>query len=86
MIELLSRISLFRWRLEWLFLAMAAVGLVLGEEAREARERDPYELVQHGRAATAVVRNAREDLRSLGMRRGEPQQETRTFLDLEWWD
>lgn len=82
----LRLISPFRWRLEWAVLLIAASAGILSEQAREARERDPYIVVSTGRTAQAVVTAARDVVIPLKARRGVPQQETRTFLDLEWID
>ena len=68
-----------------MLLALAVSG-VLAEQAREARERDPYLIVQRGRTAQAVLHTPREVILPLGMRRGIPQQETHTLVDLEWQD
>lgn len=84
--ERLARISPFRWRLEWVLVLVAAVSGVLTEQAREAQARDPYLLVHRGRTAQAIVKSPREKIVPLGMRRGEPQQETHTLVDLEWRD
>jgi hypothetical protein len=80
------RLSLFRWRLEWALLGLAAVSLVLGEQAREARARDPYQLLTHGLTAAAVVEELREEVVTTAVRRGEPVLEVRTFIDLTWFD
>lgn len=66
-------------------LALAVSG-VLAEQAREARERDPYQLVQRGRTAQAILNAPREKVVPLGTRRGEPQQERHTLVDLDWQD
>lgn len=66
-------------------LAVAVSG-VLTEQAREARERDPYEIVTRGRTAQAITSAPREKILPLGMRRGEPQREIHTLVDLEWQD
>ena len=66
-------------------LALAVSG-VLAEQAREARERDPYQLVQSGRTAQAILNAPREKVVPLGTRRGEPQQERHTLVDLDWQD
>lgn len=67
-------------------LVVVAVSGVLSEQAREARERDPYQLVHRGRSAQAVVQTPREVIVPLGMRRGIPQQENHALVDLEWQD
>ena len=82
----LQRLSLFRWRIEWVLLACAAVGLVMGEQAREALGRDPYLLHAHGRTAAATIFAARETVVDLGVRRGEQRTQVRTLLDLQWFD
>lgn len=84
--ERLRLISPFRWRLEWAVLLVAATAGVLTEQAREARDRDPYQIVHDGRAAQANVAAAREVVVPLGTKRGVPQQETHTLVDLEWQD
>lgn len=66
-------------------LAVAVSG-VLSEQAREARERDPYQIVTRGRTAQAITSAPREKIVPLGMRRGEPVRETHTLVDLEWQD
>lgn len=80
------RISLFRWRFEWALALMAAVSGALSEQAREARERDPYQLVKLGRIAQGTLTGAREIVVPLGTRRGVPQQEIHVLVDLEWQD
>ncbi len=80
------RMSLFRWRWEWALLALAAGGLVISEQAREVRDRDPYQLMLHGRTAAAVVEGGRAEQVTTAVRRGEPIVETRTYLDLSWFD
>lgn len=82
----LERLSLFRWRFEWVLLTLAAVGVVFGEQAREARARDPYQLLTNGRTAAATVEGMRQEVVTLAVRRGEPIQELRTFADLSWFD
>ena len=84
--ERLARISPFRWRIEWVLVLVAAVSGVLAEQAREARERDPYLLVNRGRPAQAIVTAPREKVVLLGKRRGEPVQVAHTLVDLEWQD
>lgn len=84
--ERLARISLFRWRLEWAFLVMIAVSIVLGEQAREQRAADPYLIIQGGRSATATVRAGRVAAHTVSPRWMRTRQEMRTLLDLEWRD
>ena len=84
--ERLARISLFRWRLEWGFLVMIAVSIVLGEQAREQRAADPYLIIQGGRSATATVRAGRVAAHTVSPRWMRTRQEMRTLLDLEWLD
>lgn len=84
--ERLSLISLFRWRLEWLCLIAVAVSVVLGEQAREVRGRDPYLIVQNGQRATAIVRAGRIERHTISPRWMRHRQELRPFIDLEWLD
>lgn len=84
--ERLRLVSPFRWRLEWAVLLAAAVAGALTEQAREARLRDPYQIVASGHAGKATVTSARTQIVALGTRRGSPVEETRTSLDLEWED
>lgn len=84
--ERLSQISPFRWRLEWALLVLVAVSIVLGEQAREQREKDPYLIVQGGRSAAAAVRAGRTEVHTVSPRWTRTRQEVRTFLDLEWLD
>ena len=84
--ERVVRLSPFRWRLEWVLLVAAAASLVLSEQAREALQRDPYQLVRFGRTAQAAILAAREEVIPLGVRRGVQQQEVLRVVDLEWDD
>lgn len=84
--ERLRLVSPFRWRLEWAALLAAAVAGALTEQAKEARMRDPYQIVASGLAGKAAVASARTQIVSLGTRRGSPVEETRNTLDLEWED
>lgn len=82
----LRRISPFRWRLEWALLLIAATTSVLSEQARDAKGRDPYEIVSAGRAARATVLSTQIRIVPLPPRRGIPQQEEHTLVNLEWQD
>ena len=84
--QLIARISPFRWRLEWVVLLIAATAGVLAEQAREATTRDPYQIITTGRSARASVANVRNEQVTTGMRRGSAQIETRTLVDLHWTD
>lgn len=84
--ERLRFISPFRWRLEWAALLAAAVAGALAEQAKEARLRDPYQVIATGHPGKAIVEAARAEKISLGMRRGVAVEEVHTFLDLDWED
>ena len=84
--ERLRLLSPFRWRLEWAALLIAAVAGALSEQAMEARQRDPYQVVMSGLGAKASVTSGRAETVSLGVRRGVPIEETHTYLDLDWED
>jgi hypothetical protein len=84
--ERLSRVSLFRWRLEWVCLIVVAVSVVLGEQSDEQRASDPYLIVQSGQSATATVRAGRIERHTVSPRWMRNRQELRPFLELEWRD
>lgn len=86
LLDRLRLISPFRWRLEWVLLVLLALSIVLGEQAREQRERDPYLIVQGGQSATATVRAGRTEVLTVSPRWTRTRQEVRTYLDLEWLD
>ncbi len=82
----LPRISPFRWRLEWVLLLGAAAALVLGEQAREARTREPAAILVDGISASAHIIAARELQQSIRISRSETRQVALTLVDLEWRD
>lgn len=86
LVKRLRFISPFRWRLEWAALLAAAVAGALAEQAKEARLRDPYQVIASGQSAKAIVETVRTERISSGTHRGVPVEEVNTLLDLNWED